>query len=820
MFSKDELMKDAIGRLLIEHLSKSKLLNLFTFEIENVCPFFIEQFYANAQTIKPDSDSSDVSEMILRTVIEGEVIDVTPKLLGDILNISSKGPLTISPSKKKEVCQIAFELDEIDTFDDKHKKRTGEVMFHLHTLTSKGLCCRHELATHFTPSQFEYCAAIFCKAKLNWALILWHNMWLAVKRYRHYKSLQTSNVRKRVWMGFGRLISLICSKNSILAKKLVKHEHSLQVKVKWNPQLLKNKLRFYKLDMSAYRVNFGYTDYHKAWYADQAAGEPLLEPLTEIENTDGKYAENDSNLVQKGADEFDEDWTLEKILIDSAVIQSVESLAYLKKVSANNSVLPYTPSYSTASSEESTPSYELIKIQRNKSGSVKKLVFEEEEVESDPVEAAKLEKKKGKLPMIEDGKKKKKNLSISSIQADDIFMGQAKKAAQAQEVKDKLKANIAFSKSLSTKATPNLAMVVSNLAKDFTEKETVDDTTKVSKKRVRISDAVSQGEKVQTSSELVILGAGIEGEQTTLAQTAGADSQVQKKRRSARLSGISPEDPQSKATDSVSISTSNLLLSPNSDKSKSESPNVSPSANLDTCVHAAVDSILDNTASVIELNAENVDEVKRIETTGVEAESGSSSSTHDDHNTIPSSVTPSEAVTPTSEPSKSNPILVHQSVISSAVASDTMPNVESTIPGLESVPNSSKSFQFQPLISPISSAPQSATPFSQPTVHPVQSQAPSTSNAKLPPLFQHQSKLPQSIFSSSSHSHASFPAPSSDLLTKVFHSVQSTNTMLINSQHQSNLLVSSMQSLSESIPSQIHAALSVFDESITAKLLS
>ena len=58
------------------------------------------------------------------------------------------------------------------------------------------------------------------------------------------------------------------------------------------------------------------------------------------------------------------------------------------------------------------------------------------------------------------------------------------------------------------------------------------------------------------------------------------------------------------------------------------------------------------------------------------------------------------------------------------------------------------------------------------------------------------------------------------MLTQVFHSVQSSNTLLLNSQHQHNLLVSTIQSFSETVSSQIASSLSFIEETITAKLLS
>ena len=52
----DELNKDAIGRLLAEHLNASKITGLFTFDYHSVCPYYVEQFYANAQTVKPSEE--------------------------------------------------------------------------------------------------------------------------------------------------------------------------------------------------------------------------------------------------------------------------------------------------------------------------------------------------------------------------------------------------------------------------------------------------------------------------------------------------------------------------------------------------------------------------------------------------------------------------------------------------------------------------------------------------------------------------------------------------------------------------------------------
>ena len=84
-------------------------------------------------------NGSKVEDLIFRTVIEGVVLDITPKFLSDLLDIPCKGRLIPKDEFKRKVLKVAFGSEEVDTLFDKNKKRTGEIMFHLHTLTSKGI---------------------------------------------------------------------------------------------------------------------------------------------------------------------------------------------------------------------------------------------------------------------------------------------------------------------------------------------------------------------------------------------------------------------------------------------------------------------------------------------------------------------------------------------------------------------------------------------------------------------------------------------------------------------------------------------------------
>ena len=366
---------------------------------------------------------------------------------------------------------------------------------------------------------------------------MWHNIWLAWKRYKAYKSEGAS----RVWLGFGRLISYICSRNEVLEKKL-KRNRDLQVRD--DHELVKeNKLRFYKNDMTVYRTNYGHACYEKAWKEDEKNEEPNLEPFPDYKSDIGKYTNSPANAIEEGADTFDTDWSLERILIESAVVQDDSTVEYLKNNSAKNAIL-HSSSSSEDSAQESDQDENPISS-KFKSPS-KKVALKESEAEVtstgleleavDPSVAARLEKKKGKLPMTEEVKKKKS--TTTSLPSDDIFMGQAKRAAQAQAVKDTLKKNVELSKSLTTKKIKPIEWVVSTeVSKDtqVVEKASVKGSSKKkSVKRSREDESQVQGEKAQVSSGTEMVRAHVEGEPLALMAETGDDTPVTKKRRSAK----------------------------------------------------------------------------------------------------------------------------------------------------------------------------------------------------------------------------------------------------------------------------------------------